>query len=133
MTAEEFREFRLGWGSRARVAEVCGVSERQVRRWESGASAVPPWTVQFLQMLSGNLGSIDRRWEQWRLVAHELCEPSGKAHSQHALYFRTFIDEIQRLRERDLRSRIEELEHELRAVQKRLREVTQGAEQLSLF
>ncbi len=44
LTADQLRERRLALGlSQPEFAEVCGVSERQVIRWERGHTRVPAW------------------------------------------------------------------------------------------
>lgn len=135
ISAEEFRDFRLRYGSARAVAEACDVSERQVRRWETGASPVPRWTVPYLRMRAGELGAIDPQWEGWKLRDHCLQSPGvrGPSWDLYSLCATAFkLGEAER-RERLLQRRIEELERDIRLLQRQLREATDQVEQLNLF
>lgn len=49
LTADHLRERRLALGlSQPALAELCGVSERQVIRWERGHTRVPAWVPAML-------------------------------------------------------------------------------------
>jgi hypothetical protein len=135
ITPEDFRDFRLGYGSVRAVAEACDVAVRQVRRWETGVSRVPQWTIPYLRMRAGELGAIDPQWEGWRLRDHCILSPgvrgpSWDLYSLCAMAFR--LGEAER-RELELRRQISVLERENKALQRQVREATGQVEQLSLF
>jgi DNA-binding transcriptional MerR regulator len=135
ITAEDFRDFRLRYGSTRTVADACDVTERQVRRWEAGVSRVPRWSIPYLRMLAGELGAIDPQWEGWRLQKHCLHTPGvrGPSWDIYTLCATAMKLTDTERRERELMRRIDELEREILVMQRQLREATDQVEQLSLF
>lgn len=135
ITPEDFRDFRLRYGSTRTVADACDVTERQVRRWETGESRVPAWTMPYLRMRAGDLGAIDPQWHGWHLRDHCLHSPGarGPAWDIYTLCaIASHLTSAER-KELELQRRINVLEREIGALRQQLREATDQVEQLSLF
>lgn len=63
ITPAEFAEVRALYGSRLRAAEACGVTVKQIHRWEAGTSRIPRAAYHLLHILARrDLGAIDETW-----------------------------------------------------------------------
>lgn len=67
--------FALARLSRDQAARWLGVSERTVRRWETGESTTPRAAWLALRLLAGDLGAMDAAWSGWYLRQGGLWPP----------------------------------------------------------
>ena len=65
----EFYSFRIEvvMMTRREVSDACGVSLRQVRRWDAGVSHPSRAVWRLLRLLAGDLGEITPEWRHWRI------------------------------------------------------------------
>jgi hypothetical protein len=59
-----------------RLAVLCGVTERQARRWRA-ARRLPAKYLALLEQRAGELGALDAAWNGWRLFRGELIDRDG--------------------------------------------------------
>lgn len=128
ITPELFTEARAAFGSREAAAEACALSLRQIRRYESGASAPPRTVYRLLRTLSGELGEIDARWAGWRLRGAALYPPWHQEFSLAWFMWLRSHTLAREARERDLERTVE-----VECLERRLREARSEPEQIDLF
>lgn len=101
---------------RARIGEACGVTERQVRRWESGETPVPLAVYRLLRLLAGELGEIDARWQGWRLRGATIYPPWHQQFDLAWFHLLHGTSSESMRRERAMREEIERLRSEIEAL-----------------
>lgn len=64
--------------SQSQAASLCGVSVRQVKRWEKGQARVPLSALRLVQLLgAGDLGQLSKAWAGWFLKRGQLVSPES--------------------------------------------------------
>lgn len=70
--------FELAGLSQATAARLCGVTVRQVKRWEAGQARTPPAALALVRLVGGgDLGQVSPAWCGWRLVRGQLFSPEN--------------------------------------------------------
>lgn len=113
----EFMRIRQAFGTLEAAAEACGVSIKQVRRWESGDSGVPLAAARLLEILgSRDLGCIEPEWRGWCLRGKTLGSPEGEAFERPWFYAYRYELGARTARERSLRQQVKRLGRLFRAL-----------------
>lgn len=106
----DFARVRQDFGSLEAAAEACGVTVKQVRRWESGVSSVPRAAYRLLQLLgTRELGAMDSAWAGWRLTRAGLASPEGEVYERTWFYALKYHLGSRDAREAGLRRQIRRL------------------------
>ena len=76
------------------IAEVCGVTTRTARRWKRGE--YPPLSALKIIRLhtTGELGEIDLKWANWRLMDGKLIAPHGEQFGTGDVMSVTFLRQL---------------------------------------
>lgn len=98
----------------AQAAHYTGKTDRQWRRYQSGAAPIPGHVLKLLELKNGHLGRIHSAWHGWQLNPRsgDLIDPYGRTYSHtwhESLHWH--FEKMRATRSRH-RQRIDELEKE---------------------
>lgn len=119
----EDQRCRIGFISKVKAAELCGVDKRTWRRWESGETPMPRATwAWFKAATDGGFAAGGPEWDGWNFYRGEICTPEGISFKPGEirgtpLMFRR-IHDYERVTE-ELREETEWLQKEIRELRAR--------------
>jgi hypothetical protein len=68
----------IGFISKAKAADLCGVDRRTWRRWESGQTYMPRAVWGWFQAATGGgFAAGGPKWDGWNFYRGEICTPEG--------------------------------------------------------
>ena len=68
----------IGFISKAKAANLCGVDRRTWRRWESGQTYMPRAVWGWFQAATGGgFAAGGPKWDGWNFYRGEICTPEG--------------------------------------------------------
>jgi len=119
----EYQRCTIGFISKSKAAELCGVDKRTWRRWEDGKTGMPRAVWGWFQAATGGgFAAGGPEWEGWSFYRGEICTPEGISFKHGEirgipLLFRR-IHEYERITE-ELRDETEWLKKEIQELRTR--------------